>query len=361
MIGHPWTFYLMTGGMAFAITLILVPLFRNLALRIGVVDAPSEARKVHTRAIPYLGGAAFYLSFLAVVLMAEIFFPRYSSPVFFPLALVGTCIVLMGLYDDVRDMSSIRKLALELVLCSVLFFQGFRTTEIAHPLGGVFDVGWLAFFITPLWIAGVINAVNFSDGLDGLAAGLVFICAAAVFAISVRGGQVVSCVLMAYLMGAALGFLPWNFHPASVFMGDAGALFLGFILGAATLVENQKGAAVIALAVPMVVIGVPIADTVLSFLRRLQRARRGAFFQPDRDHLHHRLLNLGLSQRQVVVTLYYISAFMGLLAFVLSVAPAQYGFLILLLAAMAILFGVIVLRFVEGFARRQTGGEDQMR
>ena len=170
--------------------------------------------------------------------------------------------------------------------------------------------------------------------------------------ISYNNNHILSCILMAYLMGTTLGFLRYNFYPASIFMGDAGALFLGFVLGASTLVQDQKGVAVIALAVPMIVMAVPIVDTVLSFVRRLRRAREGKFFAPDRNHLHHRLLNLGLSQRQVVLSLYFFSICLGLLAFVLSVAPPQYRFLILLLAALWIAFGVLVLRYIESFAQR---------
>jgi len=348
---HPLTLYVLVGLGSCGLTVLLVPLCRWLALTLDVVDRPSEARKVHGRVVPYLGGLPFYVSFLAAVLVIELFFPRYSQPVFYPLCLVGTLIVMMGLYDDVCDMSSLKKLLIELALASLLFFWGFKTTEIASPFGGTFNAGWLAIIIMPLWVAGVINAVNFSDGLDGLAGGLVFICAASIFAIAFRNGQVVSCILMAYLMGTTLGYLKYNFYPASVFMGDAGSLFLGFVLGAATLVEHQKGLAVIALAVPMVVMAVPIIDTLLSFYRRMLRARQGEFFMPDRDHLHHRLLDLGLTQVQAVLALYYISVCMGLMAFVLSVVPTAYTFLILVLAGMAILFGVAVLRFIEGLSQ----------
>lgn len=349
---HPTTLYLLAGVGSYVATLLLVPLCRRLALVLDVVDRPAEARKVHQRDIPYLGGLPFYACFLGILLAIEVFFPQYSQPAFYPMALIGTIIVMMGLYDDVCGMSSLKKLLVELVLAGLLFFWGFKTTEIANPLGGTWHVGWLAILITPLWIAGVMNAVNFSDGLDGLAAGLVFICAASIFAIAYKNGQVASCIIAAYLMGTTLGFLRYNFHPAVIFMGDTGALFLGFVLGTSTMVEQQKGVAVIALAVPMVVMAVPFLDTVLSFGRRLQRARDGRFFTPDRNHLHHRLLDLGLAQRQVVLSLYYVSVCMGLMAFILSVVPVAYSFLILLLAGMAILFGVIVLRFIEGLSPR---------
>ena len=359
MTRQPNSLYAAIGIGAFVITFVLVPLFRRLAVVLDVVDRPSEARKIHKRVVPYLGGLSFYFSFLAAVLYVEWFYPQYSQSSLFPMCLVGTLIVLMGLYDDVANMSSSKKLVVEIGLFLLLFFWGgFRATEIAHPFGGTIQMGWLALIISPLWIAGVVNAVNFSDGLDGLAAGLVFVCAASIFAIGYSRGQILSCIMMAYLMGCTLAFLRYNFNPASIFMGDAGALFLGFVLGASTLIERQKGVAVVALAVPMVVLTVPILDTILSFYRRLLRARQGEFFQPDRHHLHHRLLDLGLSQRQVVVALYYLSACMGLMAYILAGVPGKYGFLILVLAGMAILFGVAILRFIESFAQ---GGEHERR
>lgn len=351
MNDHPIWLYATVGLGALLTSLLLVPVFRWLAVRMDVVDRPREARKIHKRIVPYLGGLPFYFSFLGTIFYVEAFHPEYSQPVFFPMCVAGTLIVLMGVYDDIKDMSSLKKLLVELVLLGGLYFYGFQTTEIASPFGGSFNVGWVAVVITPLWIAGVINAVNFSDGLDGLAGGLVFICAASIFAIAFKNGQVGSCLMMACLMGATLGFLRYNFNPASIFMGDAGALFLGFVLGATTLLEKQKGVTTIALAVPMVVMAVPILDTILSFYRRLQRARQGKFFTPDRNHLHHRLLDLGLTQRQVVLALYFVSAWMGLMAFVLSVVPSTYSFLILLLAAMAVGGGVVVLRFIEGLSQ----------
>jgi len=349
-MSHPFLLYALIAGGTFLATALLMPLCRWWARRLDIVDRPSEKRKIHHRPIPYLGGLPFYVCFLGTIMAIEIFYPQFSQSAFYPMALVGTVIFLMGLYDDISNMSSLKKLLIELALGVVLFFWGFKTMEMAHPLGGTWHVGWLAIIVTPLWIGGIMNAVNFSDGMDGLAGGLVFICAAALFAISLKTGQISSCIIMAFLMGSTAGFLLYNFHPASIFMGDAGALFLGFILGASTLIEQQKGIAVIALAVPMIVLAIPCLDTVLSFHRRLLRAREGKFFSPDRDHLHHRLLALGLTQRQVVLAMYYVSAFMGLMAYIVSGVPAAYAFLTLVLAAMAIGFGVVVLRFIEGLS-----------
>jgi len=349
-MNHPWALYVAVGAGSWLLTIVLTPLCRRLATTLDVVDRPSAPRKIHARAIPYLGGLPFYICFLATLLFIEWRHPEVSAPVFFPMAVIGTLIVLMGIYDDICDMSSLKKLVVELALGVAFYYWGFQRMGDDAMLGGAFNYGQLAVIVAPLWIAGIMNAVNFSDGLDGLAGGLVFICAAAVFAIGLANGQVLPCVLMVYLMGTTLGFLRYNFNPASIFMGDTGALFLGFVLGTATLLGQQKGVTVIALAVPMIVMAVPLLDTALSFLRRLRRAREGAFFSPDRHHLHHRLLALGLTQRQVVLALYYVSVGMGLMAFILSGVPPTYSYLILVLAAMAIVAGVAVLRFIEGFA-----------
>jgi len=351
---HPIGLYSLVFLGALACTLALVPVMRRVALALNIVDRPSEARKIHRAPVPYLGGVAFYVGFIVLALILHFQSPQYGLPNIVPMCIVGTLILIIGIYDDICDLASWKKLIMELVLITALFFWGVRATQFSHPLGGAIHVGWIAIIITALWIVGVMNAINFSDGLDGLAAGLVFICAAAIFAIAFKNGRISSCILMLYLMGTTLGFLWYNFHPANIFMGDAGALFLGYVLGTSTLMEEQKGVAVIALAVPMVVLAVPILDTVLSFLRRLKRARTGGFFKADSDHLHHRLLKLGLSQVQVVLALYFIAAWMGLMAFVLSGLPDAYRFLVLLLAGMAILFGVAVLHFIEGLAAKNS-------
>ena len=350
-MNSPAYLYAAVGAGAFLIVLALTPLCRRLAVHLDILDRPAYHRKVHARAIPYLGGLPFYIAFLGVVLGIALFAPQYTQPEFYPMAIFGFFVMLLGVFDDICDLSSKIKLPLELLLCGALYFWGFGSDIIMQPFGGALYIGSFAIIITALWVAGVMNAVNFSDGLDGLAAGLVCICALSIFAIAFQGGRVASCLLMAFLIGATLAFLCYNFHPASIFMGDAGALFLGFILGASTLIEQQKGVTVIALTVPMMVMAVPLADTVLSFLRRLRRASEGRFFEPDRSHLHHRLLNLGLTQRQAVLSLYYISACMGLLAFILSGVSSIYRFLTLLLAAAIILFGVLALRYMESLGR----------
>ncbi len=345
--------YISIWAVSFIITLVFVPVFRWIALKLGVVDMPDQKRKVHKKPIPYLGGMAFYIAFLVACIFIEWFYPHFFDERLTIIAITGTLIVLMGLLDDLISIPAKWKLIFELSLGILLYYWGFKTATIAHPLGGVWEIGWLALLVTPLWIVGVMNAINFSDGLDGLASGQVAICSATLFAISYYNGQTFTCLVMSILLGCTLAFLIYNSHPASVFMGDTGALFLGFVLGCATLVEKKKGVTFVALTVPMVVLAVPFLDTFLSFLRRMQRASRGEFFMPDRDHLHHRLLKLGLTQRQVVFSLYYFSICMGFLAFITSLIPSRYTFLVLILVCMLVGMGVILLHFIESLLERK--------
>ncbi len=329
------------------IALFATPLFRALAWRLGVLDHPGEARKVHHAPVPYLGGMAFYAAFLAAALGIEWFSPHLAGPSLFPAAALGTVVMLMGLWDDARGLPGTFKLLIQLILGTVFYFWGLRNADPFSMIGPATHWPWLGVAVTALWVSGLMNAVNFSDGLDGLAAGLVFAISASLFAVGLRNNHAAGCAMMACLMGMTLGFLRYNFHPASIFMGDAGALFLGFILAVGTLASQQKGAAVIALTVPMIALAVPVADTALSFLRRMRRARGGGFFRPDRDHLHHRLLALGLGQRNAVLALYCFSAVMGMFAYLMDAVPNAYRFILLVVAAMIILIGVVYLRRLE--------------
>lgn len=347
--GHPLALYVAIAVVSFLGTVVLVPVFRQLALGLGVLDHPDGDRKIHERSVPYLGGVPFYLVFLAVVLYLMLRHPEHSTPLFYPMAMVGALLVLMGLYDDICDMHNGLKLILEIGLISLLYFWGLKDAAVAIPFTDyTLRLGWLAFAVILGWSVAVINAINLTDGLDGLAAGIVLICAASVFAIGLYQRQVLSCLIMAYLMGTTLAFLIFNFNPARIFMGDTGALFLGFILGTTTLFVQQKGVTAIALAVPAVVLAVPILDAVLSIWRRLQRTGGGGVLAPDRGHLHHRLLSIGLSQRQVALTFYGISACMGAVAFVFSLAEPPWNVLIFFLATVLAILGVVVLRRLEG-------------
>jgi UDP-GlcNAc:undecaprenyl-phosphate/decaprenyl-phosphate GlcNAc-1-phosphate transferase len=348
-----WKAYLGIAVLSLILSLVFTPLFRSLAFKLGVLDYPGEARKIHGRPIPYLGGLAFYTSFLAAALAVRIFTPALADTALLPAAALGTVAVMMGIWDDARGLPGWFKLLVQLGLGAAFYFWGLRNADPFSMIGPATDWPWVGVSVTALWVAGVMNAVNFSDGMDGLATGIVAIIAAALFVVGIRNGHVSACVVMAALVGMTVGFLRYNFHPASIFMGDAGALFLGFVLAASTLATQQKGAAIIALAVPMTALAVPVADTALSFGRRLGRARGGGFFRPDREHLHHRLLALGMGQRKAVLTLYGVTFAMGVLSCMMDMVPERARFVLLVVAGGLILTGVLGLRIAE--RRRPTG------
>ena len=269
MNATPWTLYAAVALLAWLVAMFGTPLCRRLAQRFDIVDRPSEARKIHHTAIPYLGGLPFYGAFLAMAALVIAWRPELADRAFYPMAALGGIVMLMGLLDDIIGLSSALKLVIELIIGITLYYWGIGEGGFSQPFAGLFHIGWLAPIIAALWVAGVMNAVNFSDGMDGLAGGLVFISAATLFAIGVKNGQTASCLVMACLMGCTLGFLFFNSHPASIFMGDAGALFLGFALAGATLSVQQKGAAVLAMIVPMTALAVVFSRKISAVMIRM--------------------------------------------------------------------------------------------
>ena len=248
------------------------------------------------------------------------------------------------------------KFVLQLLIAGAALTLGFRIDVLSSPLGGSIGLGLWGIPITVVWIMTLMNAVNLVDGVDGLAGGMVVIASLALFAISVLRGNLEAALLLTGLTGAALGFLKWNLHPASVFMGDSGSLFLGTALALITIVANFKSAAAIALIIPMVVLVVPLGEIVVTTLRRAM-ARR-PIFEADRSHLHHQLLNLGLSTPQTVTILYSFAACAGLIAVAL-VHPDRR--LRLLVFAALIAAGTAVLRVVARSVTRKVEGRGAAR
>lgn len=343
--------------LAIAIAFALTPAVRRVALRIGAVDVPG-ARSVHVRAVPFLGGVAIYVAFAAALLAAR----GLHDPEIWGILLGGLVIVATGLVDDAghlwsrrlpwladregRGLRPLVKLIPQIGAGVVLFVYGVRISFIQNPFGGGY---WYLpmfgiFLVTVLWVVAITNALNFIDGIDGLAAGVSSISAATLLVVSLefRGSVSTDAVLMsAVLLASSLGFLPWNFYPARIFMGDAGALFLGYALAAVSIVGPLKTATIVSLAVPALALGVPVLDTLLAIVRRW-RARQLPGVA-DHAHLHHRLLELGLSQRDAVLVLYVASGWLGLAAVTVARAGATVGLAVLgLVAASAIVLSRVL-------------------
>ena len=287
------------------------PMVRQLALRVGAASNPG-GRHVHERSVPRLGGLSLALAFFAPLI--GLFFVESAVSELFTrdvarvagLFAGGAAMVGLGALDDVRSVRALYKLYVQAAVAVLAFACGFRIDGVDLPFVGSLSMGVFALPITVAWIVVIVNAVNLIDGLDGLAGGVVFFAALTNFVVAQLSGAVLVSLLMASTMGAVLGFLFYNFNPARIFMGDSGSYFLGFVLAVTSLSGVPRASAAVALLVPILALGVPIFDVLFSVLRRVLERR--SIFSPDRGHLHHRLLDMGITHRRAVLILYGVCA-----------------------------------------------------
>lgn len=301
------------------ISAMATPLVRKLAFRIGAVDIPKDDRRVHKKAMPLMGGLAI---FAAVVIAVLIFLPLDRST--FSILLGGTLIVMSGIIDDLKDLSPKLKLLFQVLAGLILIFGGVKVDVITNPFTSgisVLDLRWLSIPITLFWVVGITNTLNLIDGLDGLAAGVAMISSISFMLVASKFVNPEITILAAIVAGSCLGFLPFNFNPAKIFMGDTGALFLGFMLAAISIEGVMKSVATIAIIVPILILGVPIFDTTFAIFRRLLNGQ--SIMAADKGHLHHRLLNRGYSQKKTVLILYGISSVFGLFAVLVAKANSR--------------------------------------
>jgi UDP-GlcNAc:undecaprenyl-phosphate GlcNAc-1-phosphate transferase len=302
------TTYFAAALLALLVSFVTTPLVIFAAHRFGWLDVPTDPRKVHTRPVPRLGGVAVVLAFATPLLCLSVYFNGVSEVLYADAGKVmaflsgAVLIVALGVYDDLKGANAKLKLGVQTVAAYLVWSAGIRMELLGIPLGGELQLAWMSFPLTWLWIVGVTNALNLIDGLDGLAAGLGLIASSVLFAVALNDHAVLLCLMMACLAGALAGFLYYNFNPAKIFMGDSGSMFLGFVLSSVSIWTHRKGATAAALLIPMMALGLPLLDTSLAFIRRL--LRRASPFDADRDHVHHRLMALGLSHRNAVLTLY---------------------------------------------------------
>jgi len=326
-------------GLALVASLVLTPLARRLALRAGIV-APVVSRSVHTEPKPFLGGLAMYVAF-AVAMVAG---GGLNDPQVVGIIVCGGLIMLLGIWDDRRPMQPKAKFLGQLLIAALLvYFPAWQVQVhgIYSPLGDRWvSFGPLAGPLTIIWIVSFVNVMNFVDGLDGLAAGISTIAALTLLVVSFQQSLPAAILLSAALAGAAIGFLRYNFNPAKIFMGDAGSMFLGLTLAAISVTGVMKSALAVSVLVPVLALAVPIFDTAFAIVRRLASGR--SIGQADKDHLHHRLLRLGLSHRNTVLVIWAVSAALGFSA----VAVTEVDF------AGAMIIVVLVLAAVFGAARR---------
>ncbi|HQD90697.1 MAG: MraY family glycosyltransferase [Syntrophomonadaceae bacterium] len=316
---------------AFVVAYFSTPLAIKAAYKLGAIDKPDQ-RKVHNQTMPRLGGLAIFLAFMIVTLISS-----WGNAAFYGILAGGLIVFLVGMLDDMYQLSPWVKLLGQCLAAAVAMYFGVIVHFVTNPFDGLLALGYLSLPLTFLWIVGVTNAINLIDGLDGLAGGVSAIAAATMGIVSLLHGQTAVAITAFILVAAIAGFLPYNFHPARTFMGDGGSNFLGFVLACLAIMGTAKSAALISLFVPIVILGIPIFDTFFAIIRRIYK--RAPIFMPDKDHLHHRLMALGMSHRRSVLIIYGISAFFGGVAVTLSFITSPKASLLLALLLLAIVIG----------------------
>lgn len=337
---------------------VVTPVVRRIAVRAGVVDEPG-GRRVHKEITPRLGGLAVMAGFFlplavfAVVKTGAVRGFLQREELVLGLVLGGVVVGAVGAIDDVRSLGPWSKLFAQTVGAVIAYAFGYRIDAINIPLFGTVEMGILALPVTVFWFLAITNAINLIDGLDGLAAGIALFATVANFGIAYLNGSDVALLLSAALAGSLLGFLRHNFNPATIFLGDSGSMFLGFVLAATSLVGAMtKSSTAVAILAPIIALGVPIVDTLLAMIRR--SLARQSIFAADRGHIHHRLLDLGFTHRRVVLTLYGLSVALALAAVAIAFGRSAH------VGAALGLLGVVAY-FVVRSVRSETKGERQRR
>ena len=323
---------LLTLVLCFLLSVSITPLVKKLAIAIGAIDKP-DSRKVHQKIMPRLGGLAIYISFI-IGFLALGLMNRETLPI-----IIGcTIIIITGILDDKFTLSAKVKLLGQIVAAIVVVMNGVVIEFINLPFGGMLEFGILSIPITILWIVGITNAVNLIDGLDGLAAGVSSIALITISGLAFLKGDLFTFSMGIILLGSTLGFLVHNFYPAKIFMGDTGALFLGYMISILSLL-GFKNVTMLSLIVPIIILGVPISDTFFAIIRRF--LNRSPISAPDKSHLHHCLLRSGFSHRQTVLLIYAMAAMFSLAAFIFSQATIRGALLVIIVML------IIIELFVE--------------
>lgn len=318
----------MALALCIVLSLVITPFVKKLAVKIGAVDRPNY-RKVHKKLMPRLGGLAIYASF-----MIGMFVFTPDTPATWSIMIGATIITIVGVLDDLYELSAKLKMLGQIVAAVITVMGGTHIDFITLPSGHMINFGYLAIPLTILWIVGITNAINLIDGLDGLAAGVSSIALLTISGMAIFMGNTAIALLGLIVLGSTLGFLFYNFHPAKIFMGDTGALFLGYMISVLSVMGLFKNVALISLIVPIIILGVPILDTLFAIVRRY--INKQPLSAPDKSHLHHCILRLGFTHRQTVILIYTLSSIFSVAAIIFTRAT-MWGSMILLVGLLIII------------------------
>ena len=343
-IGYVLLALILAAVIAFATT----PLVKMLSVKVGAIDVPRDNRRMHDHPIPRMGGLAIFFGFIVSVLLLLPLDGQKQG-----MLLGAVIIVILGIFDDIYALSAKLKFVVQIAAALVAVCSGNVIRVLSNPNifsdNPVWQLGWLSYPVTILWIVAITNAVNLIDGLDGLACGVSTISSVTMLVIALLVSEGDVAVMMAALAGACIGFLPYNLNPAKIFMGDTGATFLGFILATVSVQGMFKLPTIISFVAPFLMLGLPIFDVTFAVIRRVSHGQNP--MSPDRSHIHHRLIDMGFSQKQAVGILYVVSAILGLSAVVLTASSALKAMIFLVATALA---GLVAARiFLNGNAGKK--------
>ena len=320
---------------ALVVSFLMTPVVKSFAYKVGAIDVPKDERRMHHKPIPRLGGLAIFAGFMASILL---FVDIRLNPQMQSILLGAVIIVVLGVVDDIMALPAKLKFVVQIVAALIPALNGVSIQALSNP--NIFSpnaywvLNWLSVPITVLWIVGITNAVNLIDGLDGLAVGVSTISCVTILVVALLVSEPNVALIVAALAGACIGFMPYNLNPARIFMGDTGSLLLGYVLATVSVLGLFKFYAIVTFVVPVLALAVPLSDTLFAFCRRILHGQSP--FHADRGHFHHKLMDLGLNQKQAVAILYAISATLGLAAVVLTTSGELKAMLLLLtLAAVA--------------------------
>ncbi|MEI6602732.1 MAG: MraY family glycosyltransferase [Clostridia bacterium] len=366
--------YIITIALAFLVSFLVTPVVRRLALKAGVLDVPDNDRRIHKIPIAKMGGIAIAIGFFAVLIL-NVVLKQFGivklmppNPQLTGLVIGLLLIMVMGFLDDLFEIHTVLKFAFQFLAAGIVIFSGTQISSFTNPF---MPTGWIALnpivsvVLTLIWIVGITNAINFIDGLDGLAGGVSAISLLSIFVISIIMGtrdMLSVSILVVALAGAILGFLPYNINPAKIFMTDIGSNFIGFALAVISIQGALKSYAAVALAIPILAFGIPLFDVAFAIVRRVKHKRK--ITDPDRGHLHHRLLDLGFSQKQVVFILYIVSALMGgsAIVFIMFMNKRTSGWdsigaiILILIVSVLLTIGV---KFISYLSTKKDEAQDQ--
>ena len=333
--------------LAFAISAALYPLVRMLSRRINCMDVPNE-RKIHSCPMPRIGGLMIFISFIITALIYKKMNPqlavlhKYFSELGFIVS--ATAAFLLGFIDDIMGIKALKKLAIQFAIGLTIAFSGLIIDNVT-VLGIQIHLGFFAYALTAVWVVALINAVNLMDGMDGLASGMMIISLVFTFCISIVEGNYFVTALSGILTGSILGFYIFNFPKAKIFMGDGGSYFLGCMYSMIAMMGMKKTSMAIMMAIPLVLLLIPIADVIYITVRRTKRHQ--GIFHADKNHIHHRLLSLGFNTVQINFLMYLVCTVFGLIALLIALTGGRYGLLFFFLIICLVIAGFAVIRILE--------------